>query len=192
MSPLHGVQPLRTRLLQHSFPLGWQVLPANLLQCGLLSPWVQQVLVGPCFSVGFPWGHSLPQAATCSAVGSSTGSRWMSAPLWTSVSCRGIFFLNCFHHWLQWNFSSGTISCSSTDMSVGSLTYFLAPFSCDCSFLLANNFFPPFLDMLSQRHYHCQWWAQLWSAVVPSWIQLALSSSDTGEVSGSFSEKPPM
>jgi len=48
-----------------------------------------QVLAGACSSAGFPWGHSLLQASTCSVVGSSTGCRWRSAPPWTSMDCRG-------------------------------------------------------------------------------------------------------
>ena len=38
---------------------GSQVLPANLLQPGLLSLQGPQVLPGPCSGVGFPRGHSL-------------------------------------------------------------------------------------------------------------------------------------
>ncbi|KAK4810998.1 hypothetical protein QYF61_014471 [Mycteria americana] len=39
VDPLHGVQSFRNRLLQHGSPTGSQVLPANLLQRGLFSPW---------------------------------------------------------------------------------------------------------------------------------------------------------
>ena len=48
-----------------------------------------QVLPGACSSTGFPRGHSLLWASTCSGVGSSTGCRWISAPPWTSMGCRG-------------------------------------------------------------------------------------------------------
>lgn len=48
-----------------------------------------------------------------------------------------------------------------------------------------NNFFP-FLNLLSQRLYHCHWWAEPWS----SWNWLALVLSDMGEASGSFLQKP--
>ena len=48
-----------------------------------------QVLPGACSSAGFPRGHSLLQAPTCSGVGSSPGCRWISAPPWTSLGCRG-------------------------------------------------------------------------------------------------------
>ena len=37
MGPFHGVQSFRNRLLQRGSPAGSQVLPANLLQHGLLS-----------------------------------------------------------------------------------------------------------------------------------------------------------
>ncbi|KAK4828316.1 hypothetical protein QYF61_025328 [Mycteria americana] len=42
VGPFHGVQSFRNRLLQHRSPTGSQVLPANLLQHGLLSPWVHR------------------------------------------------------------------------------------------------------------------------------------------------------
>jgi len=48
-----------------------------------------QVLPGACSNMGSPWGHSLLQASTCSGVGSSAGCRWISAPPWTSMGCRG-------------------------------------------------------------------------------------------------------
>ena len=48
-----------------------------------------QVLPGACSSAGFPRGHSVLRASTCSGVGSSTGCRWISAPPWTSMGCRG-------------------------------------------------------------------------------------------------------
>ena len=39
---LPRVQSFRNRLLQHGSPVGSQALPANLLQRGLLSPWVRR------------------------------------------------------------------------------------------------------------------------------------------------------
>jgi len=39
VGPFHGVQSFRNSLLQRGSPMGSQVLPANLLQHGLLSPW---------------------------------------------------------------------------------------------------------------------------------------------------------
>jgi len=48
-----------------------------------------QVLPGACSSTGSPQGHSLFWASSCSGVGSSVGCRWISAPPWTSMGCRG-------------------------------------------------------------------------------------------------------
>jgi len=42
MGSSHGVQSFRNRLLQRGSPTGSQALPANLLQRGLLSPWVRR------------------------------------------------------------------------------------------------------------------------------------------------------
>ena len=47
-----------------------------------------QVLPGTCSSMGFPWGHSLLWASTCSGVGSSMGCRWIAAPPLSSMGCR--------------------------------------------------------------------------------------------------------
>jgi len=70
VGPFHRVQSFRNRLLQRGFPMGSQALPENLLQRGLLSPWVRRSLAGDCSSMGSPWGQSLLQASTCSGVGS--------------------------------------------------------------------------------------------------------------------------
>lgn len=69
VDPFHGVQSCRNKLLWCGSPTGTQVLP------------------GTCFSMGFPqgqgpFGHS-------PGVGSSMGCTWISAPLWTSLGCRG-------------------------------------------------------------------------------------------------------
>ncbi|KAK4831375.1 hypothetical protein QYF61_017506 [Mycteria americana] len=42
VGPFHGVQSFRNRVLQRGFPTRSQVLPTNLLQHGLLSPWVHR------------------------------------------------------------------------------------------------------------------------------------------------------
>jgi len=86
VGPFHGVNSFRNRLLQHGCPTGSEVLPANLLRCGLSTG--LQVLAGACSSIGFR-GHSFLQAYSCSSVGSSIGCRWISAPLCTSMGCRG-------------------------------------------------------------------------------------------------------
>ncbi|XP_030313874.1 uncharacterized protein LOC115598956 [Calypte anna] len=40
--PFHRVQSFRSRLLQHRIPMGSKVLQSNLLQHGLLSPWLHR------------------------------------------------------------------------------------------------------------------------------------------------------
>jgi len=47
VGPSHGVQSFRNRLLQHGSPTGSQVLPANLIWCVLLFPWVCRSWQGP-------------------------------------------------------------------------------------------------------------------------------------------------
>ena len=88
VGPFHRVQPFRNRLLQCGSSMGSRVLPANLLQHGLLSMG-PQVLPGACSSLGSPQGHSLLWASTCAGVGSSTGCRRISATPLPSMGCRG-------------------------------------------------------------------------------------------------------
>jgi len=102
VGPSHGLQSFRNRLLQCGSPMGSRVLPANLLQCGLLS---LHKSAGPGRSLlqhGLPTGSQTPLgASTCSSMGSSTGCRSISALLWTSMDCRGtacltmVFFTGC-------------------------------------------------------------------------------------------------
>jgi len=80
-------ESFQNRLLQRGSPVGSQVLPANLLQRGLLSA-VPQVLPGACSCMGFPRSHSLLWASSCSGMGSSTGCRWISAPPCTRMGHR--------------------------------------------------------------------------------------------------------
>ncbi|KAK4826015.1 hypothetical protein QYF61_003788, partial [Mycteria americana] len=75
VGPFHGVQSFRNRLLQRGSPTGSQVLPANLLQRGLLSPQVHRSCQEPAparasHGVTASFGH--PPAP---GLGSSTGCR---------------------------------------------------------------------------------------------------------------------
>jgi len=83
------VQSFRNRLLQCGSPMGSQALPVNLLQVGLLSPWVR----GPGRSLLQHRLHlgSQPPAGIhlLQCVVPSTGCRWISAPPWSSLGCRG-------------------------------------------------------------------------------------------------------
>ncbi|KAK4818526.1 hypothetical protein QYF61_014362 [Mycteria americana] len=101
VGPFHGVQSFRNRLLQRGSPVGSQVLPANLLQCGLLSPRVHRSCQEPApawashgVTVSFgctpapAWGPPWPAVDICSTVGLH-GLQWISAPPWASMGCRG-------------------------------------------------------------------------------------------------------
>lgn len=83
MGAIHQAQPAPAWDLT-----GSQVLPGNLLQCGLLSPWVCRSLPGPApaqasHGVTASFGH--PPALLWV---SSRGCRWISASMWSSMGCR--------------------------------------------------------------------------------------------------------
>jgi len=89
----HGIQSFKNRLLQCRSPVGSQVLPANLLQYGLLSPWLHRSCQEPApawalHGVTASFGH--PRTA-----------EWISAAPWISMDCRGttyftmIIFTGC-------------------------------------------------------------------------------------------------
>ncbi|KAK4825641.1 hypothetical protein QYF61_001426, partial [Mycteria americana] len=60
-----------------------------------------RVLPGACSIAGFPRGHSLFQASTCSSMEFSTCCNWIPPPPWTSMGCRGtacltmVFTMGC-------------------------------------------------------------------------------------------------
>jgi len=69
------------------FPTGSQVLPENLFQCGLLSPWALAP-VRSQLQHGLPTGSQPPSGIHLLQHGvPSTGCKWMSAPSWTSMDC---------------------------------------------------------------------------------------------------------
>ena len=99
-------------------PLGHKPCQQNLLWHGVLSPWVRRSWQGPAPAQGSPRGHSFLQASTCSGVGSSMGHRRISAPLWTSMDCRGTTcFTTGLHHELQGKALCSDISGTSSSPS---------------------------------------------------------------------------
>jgi len=135
--------------------------------------------------MGFSQGHSILWAPPCSGVGSSKGCRWISAPPWTSMGCRGAAFLTMV-------FSTGCRGFSALAPGVppppSSLTlvsaelfllHNLTPLSC-CKCCYAGLFL--FLNVLLQSYYDRGWWAQPWSVADPSRRQLALALLDLGEL----------
>jgi len=72
--PEHGFLPRGAVLQEQAAPAwvltGSHALPANLLWCGLLSPWVHRSWQEPAPMWGSPQGHSLLQTSPCSGMGS--------------------------------------------------------------------------------------------------------------------------
>jgi len=154
-----------------------------------------QVLPGACSQRGLPTGSQLPSGIHLLRHGvPSMGCRWVSAPPWTSMGCRGtacltmVFSMGC-----KGNLFSGILSTFFpffTDLGVCScFSHFISLLS-NCHFTTA--FFFPFLNMLAQRRYHRCCLAWPWPAVGLSQSQLALALSDIGEASRSFSQQPPL
>jgi len=120
-----------------------------------------------------PQGHK-PCQQTCSSVGSSihgstgpgrsllwrgvpsTGYRWRSTPLWTSMDCRGtscltmVFSTSCKERLSALTFQEPPPPPSSLTLVSAELflSHRLTPL-CQLLFFLL-----PFLNVLSQRHYH--------------------------------------
>ena len=101
VGPSHRVQSFRSKLLQRGSPTGSQALPANLLRRGLLSPRVRRSWQEPAplrapHGVTASFRHHLLQRGV-----PSMGCRWGSAPLWTSMGCKGtaclimVFCMGC-------------------------------------------------------------------------------------------------
>ncbi|KAK4830289.1 hypothetical protein QYF61_009492 [Mycteria americana] len=101
VGPFHRVQSFRNRLLQRGSLTGSQVLPANLLQRGLLSPWVHRSSPEPApawashgvtASFGHPpapaWGPPWAAVDICSTM-DLPGLQWISTPPLTSMGCSG-------------------------------------------------------------------------------------------------------
>jgi len=102
VGPSQGLQSFRNRLLQRGSPMGSQALPANLLRCGLLSLHGSTVPGRSLLQRRLPTGSQLPSGTHLLWCGvPSTGCRWTSAPLWTSMGCRGttcltmVFITSC-------------------------------------------------------------------------------------------------
>jgi len=177
MGPFHGVQSFRNRLLQHGSPRGHK--PCQQTCCSMGSS--LHGSVGP--------GRSLLQC------GLPAGCRWISAPPWTSMGCRGtacltrVFSTSC----------RGKLSalapvapppCSYfTDLGVCRAVSLTSSHSSLLSAVLLQLFFFPLLKHV------------ITEALLPSLIALALASSrsvlelaGTGSIrhGGSFLQNPSL
>ena len=88
----------------------------------------------------------------------STGCRWRSAPLWTSMGCRDSLPHDGLHHGLQGNLCSGTWSTSSpsfyTDLGVCRVVSLTLSHSSLYAAVSPQYFFSSVLILLSQGCYH--------------------------------------
>jgi len=123
----------------------------------------------------------------------STGCRWKSAPLWTSMGCGGSLPRCGLHHGLQGKISAlapGAPPLPPSALSLVSAELLFSHRLTPLSRLLLHSRFFPVLTMLSRRRYHHYRLTWHWPAVGPSQSHLALALSDKEEVSSSFSKKP--
>jgi len=120
MGPSHGVQSCRNRLLQHGSPTGSQVLPANLLRRGLLSPRVRR-----------SWQEAAPARAPH---GVTASFRHPPAPAWgpfhrlqvdicSTVALYGLHRNTLPHHGLQHKLQGKTL-CSSVSSTSSPPSFF--------------------------------------------------------------------
>ena len=175
MALSHTVWSFRNRLIQRRSLTGTQVLPANLLCCGLLSPQDHR----SCQEPASVWtSHGVTASFGCIYLLLRKGLHGLQVDICPTVDLHGLQGDSLphygLHRRLQENLCSSAQNASSLWMQV----------------LLYN--FPPFLNMLSQRHYHHHWLAWPWLAVGPSWSWLALALPDPGEASSSCSQKPSL
>jgi len=166
--------------------MGSQALPANLLQHGLLSS--QRHL--SCQDPAPAWASHGVTASFEHPPAPVWGSPQAAGPLWTSMGCRDTV---CLTMVCSTGISApvpGAPPAPSSALTLGSCRAVALTYS-HSSLSSAAGFFS-FLNTLSQKCYHHRWWARPWPAAGASWSQLALALSDTGEASGSFSQKPPL
>jgi len=156
---------------------GSQALPANLPQCGLLSPRVHRSWQEPAPTRCCPWGYSFLQASTCSSLGSfpqATGGDLLHhGPPWTageqpaspwssSQVAREGSLLRHFGHLLPPSYFTDLGVCR-----VVSLTSSRSSLSTAVSLL---RFFLPFLEYV------------ITEALPPSLIGLGLGLGSSGSV----------
>jgi len=160
LSPSHRVQVLQEQAAPVWVPHGTQALPANLLQCGLLSFHEPK---GPARSLlqrGLSTGSQLPlgicllrygvlhrlQVDICST---------MDLHGLQGDTCLTMVFITRSKGRLSAPTSRAHSSPSfSTDLGVCRVVSFTSSHSSLLSAILLHFFFFPFLNMLSQRRYH--------------------------------------
>jgi len=115
----HGVQSFRRRLIQHGFSTESQVLPGNLIQCGLLSPWVRR----SCQEIASAWtSHGFTASFGCIYLLQRGVCHGLQVDISSTVGLHGCRGTACLihgaQHGLQENVCSGTWSISSLSFSL--------------------------------------------------------------------------
>jgi len=144
VGPAHGVQSSRNRLLQCGSPRGSQALSANLLQRGLLSP----------------WGHRSWQEPTPTWVphGVTASFRHLPALVWGPPRAAGGDLLHCGPPWAAGAQPASPWSspwAGAPPPPPSALILVSAELALPHIFTPRLQFFP-FLNVLSQRCYHCR------------------------------------
>ena len=148
VGPSHGMQSFRNRLLQCGSPTGSQALPANLIRRGLLSPQVRRSWQEPA-PVWDPHGITASfRHPPALAWGPFHGYKWISAPLWTSMDCRGtacltmVFITSCKGRLSAPTFRAPPLSSFFTDLGVCRVVSITSSHSPSLPFLLQRYFLP--------------------------------------------------
>jgi len=160
VGPFLGVQSFRNRLPQRGSPMGSQALPANLLRYGLLSPQVHRSWQEPAPAWGSLRGHSLFRAHPPALVWGPFHRLQME--ICSTVDLHGLQEDSLPHHGLHHELQGktpclGIWSTSSPSFFADLGVCRAVSLTCSHSSLTAISpqiFFFPFLNMLSQRHYH--------------------------------------
>jgi len=144
----HEVQPFRNRLLHRESPTGSQALPANLLRCGLLSPWVRRSCQEPAAAQA-PHGITTcfrhpPALVWCPFQG-------LQVEICSTVDLHGLQGLSLPHHGLHHGLEGKTL-CSGvsrtsspffTDLGVCRVVSLTSSHSSLSIAISSRSFFPP-------------------------------------------------
>ncbi|XP_063187185.1 uncharacterized protein LOC134513912 [Chroicocephalus ridibundus] len=196
VDPFHRVESFRKRLLQHGSPTGSQILPANVIQHGLLSPWGHRLCWEPA-----PAGdlHGDTASFKCIYLLRCGVLHRLQVDFCSATNLQDLqgdsLPHHALHHMLQGNLCSGTWSTSPcsffTDFDVCrvvSLTYshssLSSCFSTAVLFLFLKYVIPEVLAT-----------SLIGSALASGGSILKLASFGSvrhGGASSSFSQKPPL
>lgn len=115
-----------------------KVLPAKLLQRGVLFPLVCRFCQNPALTLA---AHSLVWASICTSLGFSRVCRWIFAPLWTFTGCRSTATLTTV-------FTTSFKGICSNTWSTSSLSFPTEPSVCRVACLTCSHYSLLWLQLL--------------------------------------------